>query len=222
MIRFIYADAIAALPELADSMFRDRARQFHQRLGWDVQVDARGCETDRYDRLNPLYAIWQQGDGRHGGSMRFLPTTGETMINDHFTHLTDGVRIASPLIWECTRFCIAPGAGPWVAGALMMAGCAMGLRFGLSHAVGIFDGRMVPVYRRLGWVPEILGRQGSGRDSVSTGLWAFERAALRRMARRSGLAEAQVQGWLEESFALRPVAAPVPVRQRDHAMRAAG
>ena len=32
------------------------------------------------------------------------------MVNDHFPHLLgDGV-ITSPVIWECTRFCLAQGA----------------------------------------------------------------------------------------------------------------
>jgi acyl homoserine lactone synthase len=201
MLKFIYADSLATVPELSRSMFRDRARQFRDRLNWNVMVDADGEERDPYDRLNPLYAIWQQGDGRHGGSMRFLPTTGQTMINDHFTHLTDGVSIASPLIWECTRFCLSPEAEPLVAAALMMGGCEMGMRFGLTHAVGIFDARMVHIYRRLGWTPEILGTSGSGRDAVSTGLWAFGRAALVRISGRTGIPVDLPRKWFDSSFA---------------------
>jgi len=112
MIRYLYGDQLATQPLLADSMFRDRADQFHTRLGWEVTVDAQGFERDQYDALNPLYVLWQKPCGRHGGSMRFLPTTGRTMVNEHFLHLTEGVRIASPLIWECTRLCLARDAGP--------------------------------------------------------------------------------------------------------------
>ena len=36
-------------------MFRDRARQFHDRLGWAVKLDQRGREQDEYDQLDPLY-----------------------------------------------------------------------------------------------------------------------------------------------------------------------
>jgi acyl homoserine lactone synthase len=54
-------------------MFLDRAQQFQARLGWQVQVDVNGFETDEYDAMNPLYVIWQLPDGTHGGSMRFLP-----------------------------------------------------------------------------------------------------------------------------------------------------
>ena len=117
---------------------------------------------DQYDALNPLYVIWQGEDGRHGGSMRFLPTVGRTMVNEHFLHLTNGVRIESPLIWECTRYCLAPGAGPQVAAALILAGGEILQGFGLTHFVGVFDARMIRIYRRIGAEPEVLGWQGEG------------------------------------------------------------
>jgi N-acyl-L-homoserine lactone synthetase len=127
MIRFLYADELARFPVLEDSMFRDRATQFRDRLNWDVTVDAKGHEKDAYDAEGPLYVIWVQADGTHGGSMRILPTTGRTMVNDHFAHLNDGVRVESPLVWECTRFCLSPRlkggfrAALPVSAALMMA-----------------------------------------------------------------------------------------------------
>ncbi|EET49177.1 acyl-homoserine-lactone synthase [Thalassobium sp. R2A62] len=71
MLRYLYADDLNAYPRLRDSTFRDRATQFHDRLGWDVQVDDGGLERDQYDDLSPLYVIWERPDGLHGGSMRF-------------------------------------------------------------------------------------------------------------------------------------------------------
>ena len=67
MIRYLYADELEALPELKKSMFQDRADQFKTRLGWDVTVNEDGFECDEYDDLNPLYVIYQQADGSHGG-----------------------------------------------------------------------------------------------------------------------------------------------------------
>lgn len=200
MIRFIYADELRAHPVVAESMFRDRAEQFKHRLGWDVDVNEYGWERDQYDALNPLYIIWIDETGRHAGSMRTLPTVGRTMTNEHFTHLTDGVAIVSPLIWECTRFCLAPGASSRVAAGLLLAGLEMGLRFGLDQALGVFDARMPRIYGRLGHSPDIIGTSGEGRDSISVGLWNITEEARAEISRRSGIGLDEVAGWFDASF----------------------
>lgn len=203
MIKYLYADSLDLFPKLAETMFRDRAVQFRDRLGWDVMVDANGHERDQYDAMNPLYVIVQNVDGSHGGSMRFLPTTAETMVNDHFLHLTEGVRIASPLIWECTRFCLSPANtanAHIISGGLMMAGCELGLRFGLKHAVGVFDARMSRIYRRLGWAPDILGTEGQGNLAISVGLWAFSAQAMANVAHSTGLNADAASVWFDASF----------------------
>lgn len=200
MIRYVYASDMQKYPTLAQSMFRDRADQFKTRLGWAVQIDANGEERDAYDAMNPLYVIWEQPDGRHGGSMRLLPTTGRTMVNDHFSHLTDGVHIQSPAIWECTRFCLARGAQPGVAAALMLAGGEVMRAFGVAHYIGVFDSRMVQIYRRIGACPEILGQHGDGRDMIAVGLWEFTGDAQARVACRAGISPALSRSWFEQSF----------------------
>jgi acyl homoserine lactone synthase len=212
MIRYIYGDSLHLHPDLAASMFRDRAEQFRTRLKWDVSVDANGYETDQYDPLNPLYVIWQRPDGRHGGSMRFLPTVGRTMVNEHFGHLAGGGSIVSPLIWECTRFCISPEVedGGRIAALLMAAGAELGQGFYLSHAVGVFDARMVRIYRSLGWSPEIVGTDGAGRDAISVGLWEFSDAVANRLCQRGGISRDVSRAWFERAFsvAARPLAEP--------------
>ena len=120
MLRYIYAHDLHKHPALARSMFRDRTCQFRDRLGWPVQVNDAGEERDAYDALDPLYVIWQNDDGSHGGSMRFLPTTGPTMVNDVFSDIMGGGAVVSPLIWECTRFCLSKDAKSNVAAALML------------------------------------------------------------------------------------------------------
>ncbi len=200
MLRYIYADDLDGFPKLRDTMFRDRAVQFRQRMGWKVRVDDQGFERDDYDALNPLYVIWQQSDGSHGGSMRFLPTVGQTMVNDHFTHLTGGGPITHPLIWECTRFCVADGADPRVSAALMLGGLEVGLGFHLSDAVGVFDSPMVRIYRRLGWTPTILGTDGARRDAISVGLWAYSPDVRPGLLRRAGVPSEQSTLWFEQAF----------------------
>ncbi|MEM9009688.1 MAG: acyl-homoserine-lactone synthase [Pseudomonadota bacterium] len=214
MIRYLYPDDLCLNPQLHDTMFCDRAKQFRDRLSWDVTVDENGHERDEYDDLNPLYVVWECEDGSHGGSMRILPTTGDAMVNDHFLETAGGVRISSPLIWECTRFCLSPRVGPaagQIASSLMMAGCELGLRFGLSHAVGVFDARMVRIYRSIGWEPEILGSTGEGRSRISVGLWSIEADSRAEISARSGIAEATAAEWFERSFPITdPMAEPIP------------
>ncbi|CUH77946.1 acyl-homoserine-lactone synthase [Tropicibacter naphthalenivorans] len=200
MIRYIYGEDLHKFPKLARSMFLDRADQFKTRLGWAVNVDDRGFERDEYDDENPLYVIWENADGTHGGSMRLLPTIGKTMVNDHFIHLTDGVRIQSPLIWECTRFCLSRTATPGVAAALMLAGGEVMQEFGVEHYVGVFDARMVRIYRRIGSSPEVLGSEGEGREKISVGLWEFTSEAQASVSKSAGITPEMSKRWFELSF----------------------
>ncbi|WP_135506524.1 acyl-homoserine-lactone synthase [Roseovarius aestuariivivens] len=200
MLRYLYADQLSAFPRLANSMFLDRADQFKTRLNWDVTVTAKGHERDEYDDLNPLYVIWEGPDGRHRGSMRFLPTTDRTMINEHFRDILGGGTIESPLIWECTRFCLARGAESRIAAALMLGGGEIMRQFGVRHFSGVFDARMVRIYRTIGSSPEILGQLGTGRVQISVGLWEFTDAARALVAKRAGVSPALYELWFRRSF----------------------
>ncbi len=77
MLRYLYGNDLSKFPLLAETMFQDRAEQFSHRLGWDVSVDEKGFERDEYDDMNPLYVIWEQADGRHGGLCAFYPRSGK-------------------------------------------------------------------------------------------------------------------------------------------------
>lgn len=206
MLRYIYANELHAYPHLARTMFEDRADQFVTRLGWDVQVDDAGQERDEYDDLNPLYVIWEEPDGRHGGSMRFLPTRGRTMVNEHFTDIMGGGTVRSGTIWECTRFCLARGAGAHVAAALMLGGGEIMKNFGIDHFVGVFDARMVRIYRMIGSSPDVLGSAGTGRDQISVGLWHYDASAAGRVATRAGVSPALSQLWFDRAFGARNAA----------------
>ncbi len=199
MLRYIYGSDLHKLPVLAASMFKDRADQFRTRLGWEVTVNEAGEERDEYDDMNPLYVIWENDQGTHGGSMRFLPTTGPVMVNDHFQHLTTGT-IRSPLIWECTRFCLNKDADGTVAAALMLGGGEIMRGFGVAHFVGVFDARMVRIYRMIGSSPEVLGSEGEGHDRIAVGLWEFNTEAQAKVAARCGISPQQSQQWFEQAF----------------------
>ena len=196
MLRYLRGNDLEKYPALRDGMFKDRARQFRDRLGWEVCVDGTGAERDEYDAWDPLYVIWQEPDGGHGGSMRFLPTQGRTMVADYFLSLTNGVDFASPYIWESTRFCLSPGASTRISAALMLGGLEVGLHHGLSHAIGVFDARMVRIYRLLGWPPAIMGTEGEGPTAVSAGLWAFEEGLRPALQRRARVSAETSRAWL--------------------------
>ncbi|MCI2394971.1 acyl-homoserine-lactone synthase [Aliiroseovarius sediminis] len=202
MLRYLYANDLNNFPLLADTMFRDRAEQFSRRLGWAVHVDEAGHERDEYDAMNPLYVIWEQSDGRHGGSMRFLPTVGRTMVNDHFDHLTDGVHIESPLIWECTRFCLAPGADRRASAALALGAGELMAAFKLRHYVGVFDPRMERIYRLMGLEPEVIGTGGEGKERIGVGLWSMNDDAFAPTLARVGVDRETSKNWLRYSLGL--------------------
>jgi acyl homoserine lactone synthase len=204
MLCYLYADELNKYPKLQDSMFKDRAAQFGERLKWDVSIDHNGYERDEYDALNPMYAIWRRTNGQHGGSMRILPTTGPCMVNDHFSDVAGGT-ICSPLIWESTRFCLSPDVGDQAArisAAIMLAGCEVGLRFHLSHAVGVFDPRITRIYSALGWSPEIIGQSGSGRTKVQVGLWEFSQDVRAQLCQKSRIAPDLSSLWINQAFSV--------------------
>ena len=201
MLRYVTKENLDRHPRLRETMFRHRAAQFSDRLGWAVNVDEAGFEQDQYDALSPLYVIWQEADGTHGGSMRFLPTTGRCMVNEYFAYLNNGAPVQDPQIWECTRFCLAPGAGSQVAAALMLAGGELLERQGLRHFVGVFDRNMERIYRRIGSCPQVLGHAGDGRDKISLGLWSLTEEARARVAQRAGITPALSALWYRRAFA---------------------
>lgn len=200
MLHYIYAHDLQYFPRLRDSMFRDRADQFKRRLGWDVRVNAAGEERDEYDAINPLYLIWQNPDGTHGGSMRYLPTTGDTMVNDHFSYITGGRRIENPFIWEVTRFCLSPNSDRQVTAALTVGAGEIMEAFNLRQFVGVFDRSAERVYKMMGFAPDLLGQTAEGRDYIGVGLWKMRPEMFGPMLERAGFDRATSRHWFETAF----------------------
>lgn len=186
MIHAIYGEDLAHQPELADAMFRERRKLFHDQFGWSLKIDERGRERDEYDDMNPLYIIITGENGEHLASTRILPTTGRTMIADHFSHLTDGVSISSGRIWEVTRFFVSGGGDRRTAATLMWAGCALAHAAGVEHYVGVIGKKMAPVFTVAGAKPEVIGSGESPEGPILACLWRTDAWQLAKLAARAG------------------------------------
>lgn len=203
MIRAVQGDDRGQCPALIDEMFRGRAAVFRDKLHWDVQVQD-GWEVDRYDGLNPLYLISVDADGHVRGSLRLMPTTGPTLLGEVFAHEFDEpVDIRSATIWEGTRFCVHPHRNGsvltstgvnLVTSELFMAMCEVGLAAGLTQIIGVYDPRLIRIYRRIGWSPEQLAMSTRYRTSpIYVGLWDISETALATMRDRSGMVGSVLQ-----------------------------
>lgn len=193
MIRIVHASDLYRRPLLAASMFKDRAAQFHDRLRWDaIKLDDLGLEYDQYDEFNPIYVIIEDEDGAHCGSGRIMPTTGQTMIQDHFSHLTGGVNLSSPLIWEVTRLCVSPrlaGTSPVarrVPAALFYAGYDLALQSGVEFFVAVYFAHMNRVWKAIGAAPEVLGSEETPDGEICAGIWEITEDVRDRLAWRAG------------------------------------
>jgi N-acyl-L-homoserine lactone synthetase len=184
---------------LLDETFIARRQVFLDRLHWDVTI-SEGRERDAFDDCAPLYVVSVDPlTGVSRGSLRLLPTSGPTMLNSVFkTMFTESVSVSSPLIWECTRFCTHPNATDLlnphgisaITSELLLGICEVGLQSGIDQIVGVFDQRMVRIYRRAGWSPEVIAQsEGAGHGSVSVGLWDVTEAALAEMRLRAGMSQ---------------------------------
>ncbi|MBB3525782.1 GNAT family N-acetyltransferase [Rhizobium laguerreae] len=177
MLRILTKDMLETDRRAFDAMFRARAVVFRDRLGWQVDVRDQ-WERDRYDEVeDPVYLVTQRPSGTLTGSLRLLPTTGATMLKSEFRHFFDQpIDVDSPTTWECTRFCVHPSAGHIaqsraVATELLSGLCDLALGAGIENIVGVYDGAMVGVYRRLGWRPTPLARSLPEIGKLYVGLW---------------------------------------------------
>lgn len=198
MIRFYQGRDRAFYPNETNEMFQLRRRQFRDRLDWDVIVRD-GWEIDEFDDMNPLYLVSiHEQSNTVAGSLRFLSTTGPTMMKNVFdSYFEEPFSIESPLAWECTRLAIEPTiARTWLTPTgmcratfeLMQGGLEVAMQAGVEQIVGIFDNAMLRVYRRVGWSPEIIASTDKvGKHVIHVGLWSVDRESLSSMQERSGI-----------------------------------
>jgi acyl homoserine lactone synthase len=159
MIYTIEGNHFGAFAQELAEMYRLRYRIFKERLNWDVTAAA-GMEIDEYDALTPIYLLHCGAEGRVGGCVRLLPTSGPNMLRNSFPSLLGPAPAPQgPGIWEASRFAIdsevgsSPASGGLSLPTLeLFAGVLeFGLARDLSEIVAVVDMRMERILRRAGW-----------------------------------------------------------------------
>jgi N-acyl-L-homoserine lactone synthetase len=204
MIIIVEAHNAEKYAHLLEQMFRQRARIFHDRLGWDVIVKD-GKERDRFDDENPVYIIYTDDAGRKvKGSLRLLPTTGPTLLADFFSDtVPDAAHLAAPTIWECTRFCLDEDIWQkdkedilFASTVLLVALGDLAVLAGIESIIGNFDASALHLWRRIGCEVEILGSTARYGRPVYLGLHPISAAIVSRIKKKlkgeSAFVEAQV------------------------------
>lgn len=177
------AELEATCPEILESMYRLRARQFAARRGWRVEVRD-GMETDRFDALNPVYVCYIVGSTVLA-SLRILPTTGPHMMADVFPEVMgQGDIIRHPLIWESSRFCVdtdqtrgyAEDGINLITRSLLFGLFSTAYRAGIRNVVSVYDLYLERILRRAGCRFERLGSVVA-YDGLNTVAGLFEVSA---------------------------------------------
>ena len=79
--------------------------------------------------------------------------------------------MARNIFYRDFTLCKAVALAGLIGLALMLGGVEVMRGFGVTQCVGVFDARMVRIYRHIGASPDVLGSSGTGRDKISVGLW---------------------------------------------------
>jgi acyl homoserine lactone synthase len=191
MIKILDKNDEPSNQDLFIQMFRGRAAVFRDRLHWPVDV-RNGLEIDDYDReANPTYLIAMDSAETVIGSLRILPTTGQTMLGKEFAGMfPDLWEIRSPVIWECTRFCVHSVTSTHrravdfrTSSELLISLCEFAKARHIEHIVGVYQQHMSSVYRRIGWSPVPIAASMQGEPTL-VGMWAVSSEAAAAMKRR--------------------------------------
>lgn len=189
MIRVFEGIDIHREPWLRDQMLFHRADQFNDRMRWGLKTDAFGREVDEFDALRPTYIVCSGSYGEHLGSLRLLPTTGPTMVSEIFPELMPR-EFAQEDALECTRFCTTPDAPRHISAALFLATLDYGMSRGLAGSYGIFNDKMLRVYKALGTPAEVVTSNGE----IHVGWFAFDPALRPELARKARGEELHIKG----------------------------
>ncbi len=201
MFVLIQAHEYGKYSKLVDQMFRLRKKIFFDELNWEVPVVGE-IERDRYDDLKPAYLVWTDKKQKIlYGSLRLMPTTGPTLLNDVFRKtFPANFDLCYPGIWEGTRMCIDvekivqdyPDMLPQDAMSWMLLGlgeCA--LAHGIHTLISNYEPHMKRIYQRSGAKLDEIGRNdGYGKRPVCCGVFEVTKIVIENMRLKNGQTEA--------------------------------
>jgi acyl homoserine lactone synthase len=197
MIQLITSERYGEFTNALSDMHRLRYRVFKERLGWDVETSG-DLEIDEFDSLGPAYLLLRAADGRLLGCVRFLPSSGPTMLGEAFPALLPNGPIAgADDVWESSRFALDlhQDAGQGAQGIAaptyeLLAGMVeFGLARSLSKILTVTDVRMERILQRANWPLERLGpARQIGKTMAVAGYLPVSLAALRTLRQLGGLA----------------------------------
>src|SRR5262245_20752514 len=187
MIHLIQGNDRHLYPREIASMHRLRAKVFHERMKWPVDV-ADGQECDAFDDLDPLYVLVVGPTGTVEGSARLLPTTGPTMLSNVFGDLVEqGQQIRSPTIWESSRFSVqqedlsrrTDKLINRTTAELLCGIVEVGIRSGLEFIVSVVDVSVELLLRQAGRPCDRLGKpRRIGKSLAIAGLFEMSEDLL--------------------------------------------
>ncbi|QTG17262.1 autoinducer synthesis protein (plasmid) [Agrobacterium tumefaciens] len=171
-------------------MHRLRAMVFGARLEWDVSITA-GEERDQYDNFKPTYLLAITDSGLIAGSLRLLPASGPTMLEQTFPQLLEtGSLAAHPGMVESSRFCVdtalvsrRDASQLHVATLTLFAGIIeLSMASGYNEIVTATDLRFERILKRAGWPMRRLGEPTAiGNTIAIAGSLPADRASFEQV-----------------------------------------
>lgn len=148
--RHLYAEQL-------NQMHKIRHEVFVERRGWRLNCD-QGREYDQFDTDDTVYMIDIDRAGTVQGSVRFLRTTGPTIISSIFPHLCTEPPPCSEFVWESSRGHVSPLAtDPTIWSRIMLAELEFSVLWGVEKVVFVIDTFLLPKWLAAGWVIDPLG-----------------------------------------------------------------
>jgi N-acyl-L-homoserine lactone synthetase len=157
-------------------MHAQRAAMFIDQLGWPLQRDASGGESDPGDDDQAIYFLVLEGDGALVASCRLRPTMGWSLLGGPAAHLAPGDDLARQAdTWEMSRILLLPPdqrrPGHMPPGEVRLAVLEEACERGVRRLVGLAEGLLEEVLMRSGMA---IGKLGPTLPFGASPAFAFE------------------------------------------------